>query len=393
MWHGASVRKLSLLIFGPMLVETVLMLLLSWMNITATRMGVPPRQQMLISVAGAAAYCVSSLIAGRWVKVRFAPLLMIVMLPGAVCVGLTAVWWGEFWAFVIGTTMMGTMIGHYYVPFQVNMSHVQPFRTLAWSIACYNVAWGTGGSIGPLVGGWCRTSPFGVIVGIVIGLAVLHTILQLIARTAPPSDHAVKQTHAFASTAAQRRMAWVGVFVAAVLIRGLWATLWPALAVERGWDKAQEAIGLMLMFVPVPLGALALARMRRLLVKPYVLMAGMACGGIGFGLLPFAPTWGLAVVCAACVGLGESVAVFHSLYYANADEQTRARSVGISEALAGASFLVGPMLFGLIAWKDGSALRVYITGAAMMAATLVWVIWQWRKEAPPVAEPAADQPR
>ena len=65
MLRGISLRHFALLLFGPMLTETLSMFFAAYFMLRATKdLGLPPRTQMLIAVVGSAAYAASSLVAG-----------------------------------------------------------------------------------------------------------------------------------------------------------------------------------------------------------------------------------------------------------------------------------------------------------------------------------------
>jgi len=126
-------------------------------------------------------------------------------------------------------------MGHYYVPFQVNMVHARPFRTVAWSVAFYNVAWGTGAAMGPFLSAWFKQRPTLVIAGIAVAVAVGHTLISLLAMTArKPTTHD-QPTAAFASTPGQRLGSRLAFFAVGTVVRGLYATLWPYISAARGW--------------------------------------------------------------------------------------------------------------------------------------------------------------
>lgn len=377
MWRGVSLRKLAYLLLGPMLVETLSMLVVFYMALGAVRMGVPPRQQMLIGALGSAAYAVSAYTCGRWVTAKTAPNVMLLSIVVAALAGLSAMWVNAFWYFLLIVPVVGLCTAHFYVPFQVNMGHVRPFHTMAWTVAIYNVAWGIGGAAGPFLSGILRQSPTIVLGSLAIGLMLGHTALNLLSRTAPPADHAIEPTAAFQSTRLQRRVSWVAMIMSCLVYRGLYATLWPALGDARHWSDATIATGALMLALPLPLGALLWAKLRRKLVTPWIMIATMTIGAIGVLLIPLTDSPVMAIACIACCGLSESCVVFCMLYYANADEHTAGRSIGISEFLAGGGFVTGPMMMGLLAWDDATSMRPYLAGGLGMAATIAIVIWMW----------------
>ncbi|MDX1564674.1 MAG: MFS transporter, partial [Phycisphaeraceae bacterium] len=328
-------RKLALLIGGPMLVELTVMALWFWMLMEATKgQDKKPFEQMWITAAGAIGYCLSAFAAGRWVTTRIAPWLMGSMLGLGAAAGLAGIGLGRFEGFVAATFLMGACIGHYYVPFQINMGRVRPFETLAYSIACYNIAWGLGGAIGPFFGGVLRDLGLGYesFVLVVVGLVVAHGLLLGLSRTPEPDDP--PPTAAFESTGRQRKFAWINFFIVGLAFRGLYGTLWPDLGKQMQWADWKIGLGQTLMLFPVAGAALVWARCRNRLIEPWFMIGSMAVGAAAFAILPWMPNWPTAVACCLLIGVMESCVVYHSLYYANADAHTKGRSLGIAETMA-----------------------------------------------------------
>lgn len=385
---AVSIRKIGFLLFGPMMVESLLTMLSAWLILASYTRGLPPRQVMFITVFSSAAYCVSSLLAGRWVTpgraawlTLTAPLAVLTVAvatlgaAGGFAEVLTdAVW---FAAIVAGSAAMSACIGHYYVPFQINMSHVQPFRRLAWSVAFYNIAWGTGSSLGPAIGGLMKARPWFVVLIAAAVVVAIHTALSMMARTAPSgAEHHL--TAAFTSTPRQRRMGWISFMAVAILMRGIYGVLLPGLAQSRGWSQEWIALALALLYAPIPLLAPVWAMLRYRIEKPWILIGVLLSGAAGVLLMPLAPTYALTLLCVFCCGVADSGAVFHAVYYANADRPaTRSKSIGMLEGAAGIGFPIGSLLAGLAAWNDPTALRAYLALGGVMLAAVVLVLYIW----------------
>jgi len=376
MWRGVSLRKLSYQLLGPMIVETLSMMFVFYMALAAVRMGIEPRYQMLIGVTGSIFYAGSSIVCGRWVRPHNAPNIMLAAIMIMTAAGISALNIHHFGYFLLIGPVIAICASHFYVSFQVNMRSVQPFHTLAWTVAIYNVAWGLGGAAGPFLSGSLRLSPLWLLVALALVLMTAHSVLNLQARTAPPPPHH-DPTRMFASSALQRRMSMIATALSCTVYRGFYVTIWPTLGAQRGWDDTQIAWGALMLALPLPVVAPLWARLRFLLDQPWILMSMLALGIAGVLVLPMTQSLALTIAGLTCIGLAESCCVFHMIYYANADPHNSARSIGIAEFIAGMGFLLGPMIMGLIAWNDATAPRTYFFAAGLMTAALLSVVILW----------------
>jgi F0F1-type ATP synthase assembly protein I len=285
--------------------------------------------------------------------------------------------------------LTGLTAGHYFAPFQVMMGHVRPFHTLAWTIAFYNISWGSGYTLGPLVSGFAgttvlagesRASQMLSILLLVWALAVLHTVLALAARSAPrgAADPAGK-TIAFSSTGRMRISGYVAAGMVTLVLSGVLATLWPNLGAARGLTDRQIALGGALLAAPTPLLAMAWARLRYHMMRPWMLMAIMILGAAAVLAVPATVGW-TTHLCLLCIGISLSGSVFHGIYYCNADPNAAARAVTLYEAVIGAANFVGPVLLGMTAWTDRASARPYVLGSLLLIGATVAVGWIRRTE-------------
>lgn len=382
MWRGISIAKLGQLILAPLLVEAMSTLVLAWMFLRAVDLGVPPRQQMLIAAVGSVGYACSSFLAGRWVTPRFAPWLLVGAILSSMGLGLTAIAVDRFWVFVVIALLNGMVIGHYYVPFMINMGHVRPFKTTAFSVALFNVSWGLGASLGPFISAMFKQYGAAVIATLAIVLAGIHTIVSLVAQYSPRVNHDDQTHSAFASTQLQRVSSRACFFLAAIVIRGLYSTLWPYLCAARGWSEQVTAIGWFALYINVPIWALVLAHLRLRLRGPNFMLGAISIGAIAFGLIGIVPLPWMAIACNFAVGIMEGVVVFHALYYANTDPLRPGRSIAWVETLTGIAFVLGPTSFGLLAFDTHGAmqLRTYLPGSAMLMVAVVVTLIIWRRK-------------
>ena len=389
-WRGVSIAKLGQLTIAPFLVEAMSAVLFTWMFLRAVSMGVDPARQMLIAVAGSAGYGLSAFIAGRWVTPRIAPQLLVGAILTVMALGLGAVAIDQFGAFVIISALVGMVIGHYYVPFMINMGHVRPFKTMAWSVACFNLSWGVGISLGSFYSAWFKNQGTAIIVGMVIGLAAVHTAVSLIAQFAPRVEHDQPPHAAFASTIAQRISSRICLFCGAMVMRGLYSTLWPYLCKAQQWSDHVTAVGWFAIYINVPLWALTMARLRKRLLGPGFMIGAMLIGAGAFAMLGVAEAPWQALICMAGVGVMEGVVVYHALYYANTDKDQPGRSIAWIETLTGTAYLLGPMAFGLIAFdtQGALALRTYLPGSGLILIAALTVVVMWRRAGKPTRSPA-----
>ncbi len=378
MFRGISLRHLSLLLLGPMLAETLSMFFTPWYVYQATYvLMLDSSWTGLIPAAGSLGYTCSSLIAGRWVTPRIAPFLMVGSIVLVTTFGLTGMALYNYWAFLACAFLASSAIGHYYTPFQINMTHVQPFRTLAFSVGFYNIAWGTGAAVGPLVGSSLSAAPMTSLAITAGAILFVHTALNIQAYLAPRPDHEEHATAAFASTGRQRMYAMVCFIAVAASVRGLYMPLWPALGREFGWSDWQVGLGQCAVFAPLPLLSLLWARMRRRLVHPWIMLGSLALAFVGFGGLYFTSSWPVAMVLAFMTGIGESCVVFHAIYYMNADPNVkrRSRNVGLFEMTAGATNVAGPIILGVLASGNPTGPMPYGWACVTIAAATAWVAW------------------
>ena len=392
MWRGVSLRKLALLLMGPMISEALASMFAAWMVLYAEKtLGLEPWQHMLIPAAGSLGYAASAFLAGRWVTPRWAPALLIGSIVLMVAAGLVAATIKSFLAFVLLSLALSSVIGHYYTPFQINMSHVRPFHTLAWSVAFYNIAWGSGAAIGPFFGSSLRQSPWGLLAGIAVTLATIHTILVLVSLYAPEPSRELTPTVPFVSTPRHRRIGLVAFLAVGVVVRGLYITLWPRMSNQYGWSDVQAGVGQFCIYGFVPLAAPLWAKLRRRLEKPWIMLASMVIGLAGFIALAFTRDWAVALACVLAVGWMESCVVFHAIYYMNSDPEpsSRGRGIGRFEMTAGIASMLGPVTLGLLAWDDASSWRPYTFGALLTAGTIGYVFWASRSPHPSRVRPPA----
>lgn len=371
MLRGVSKRKVALLIFGPMLVETIGMMFITWM-LSRAAITHNADVQPFIAAAGSLAYGLSSFIASRWTTPKNAPYMLSLSVVVILIAGAAAVIADTFWVSVLATAVMGACAGHYYVPFQINMSHVHPFRTLAWSVAFYNIAWSAGSSVGPFFGANFENKAPALIITLALILTAIHTAISALAAKAPQHHTEDTQSIAFASTPQQRLQGWICLLPTGLIARGTYATLWVYLANHHQWSSQQKATGLMCLFLPVVLLSPLWARLRHQLHEPWIMLTSMLIGAAGIFFMPLTDSFNLAITCALAVGVVESCVMFHVIYYTNADRVNRNQSLGRTETLVGLAFTIGPLSLGFL-WQNMSHTAPFNFAAAILTLAAVFV--------------------
>lgn len=381
MWRGISLRSLALLMAGPLLTDLLCLWFVFWMMLAAVRMGYPPRSQAWIGGLFAAGYIAGTQLAGRWLTPARAPLMVLLAVPALALIGTGSILLDSFAAYLTLAALVGATAGHYFAPFQVMMGDVRPFRTLAWTIAFYNISWGTGYMLGPLLSGLASDDDLAsrdprqvrmALVGLVWLVVAAHTALTLAARRAPrrPQEQ-VQTTAAFASTPAMRLSGLIAAAAGSTIMAGMLGTVWPNLGAARGLSNSEIAIGGALLVAPIPLLAMLWARLRRRMIHPWLLMGLLLLGATALVVMPL--TRGhAALACLVCLGIAHSGVVFHAIYYNNA-QPSAGRSVTTFETVVGLGNFLGPVLMGTLAWTDRASTRPFIFGAAavLLAVALV----------------------
>ena len=372
--YNVSYRKLAFLILGPLSGDLLAAMFLFWMNVQAVRMGVPPRSQAWIGALFGVGYTLSSLLAARWSTRHNAARLLSIGIVAMTALGTLSLFTTQFGVSLVLATLLGVAVGDYFVPFQVMMGHVRPFATLAWTVAFYNISWGTGYACGPFLCGFLRGHSVWWLVTVAVGVSLAVLGLLRMVRHDPRSGdedrHPASVVH---STPLLRRISWVSIAASCVLFAGLASTLWPALGGARGLSDKQIGLGLFVMGIQLPLSSMIWARVRNRLGQPWLLIGLDLLCGAGFLLLHLAPAWPWGLVGMAVFGFGHTGVIFHAVYYANADPANPSRSVGINETVIGTGTVLGPLVLGALAWDDATSLRPYAAGTLLMVGAAIVV--------------------
>jgi predicted MFS family arabinose efflux permease len=360
-----------LLFSGPLLADLTALIGFFYINVQAVRMGIPPRMQSLVGGLYAVAYTVGS--------PRRADAVMAAALAAVAACWTAAMVRPRFGLFLAVGAMAGAAASHYFVTFQVKMHNVRPFRTLAWTIAAYNISWGTGYSAGPFICGWLMSRHAAWLVAILWALALAVAVLPRLVRATESDasvDPGVRQD--FHSTPPMRLSGWIGIGAASILFNGLVCTLWPGLGDAWGLTNRQIGLGTLVGGLQIPLSSLLWARLRRWMSGPWLLGVLLVLTGLGFGTLPLVRPWPGSLLPLSLFGFAYTGVIFHAVYYSNADPRNAAHSVGINEAAIGAGGILGPLVMGGLAWSSAASWRPYAGGALLMLGAVVaaGVIWK-----------------
>lgn len=364
-------KLLALMLGGPLLMDMLLLMGLFSMTLMS-KQAVRPWMLALISAINSLGYAATSHWVGRVLtpsraeRMVIASSLAAAALAGAVC------FTGQFWAYLALSGLMGIAAGFYFAPFQVKVGHIQPFATLAWTVAFYNISWGSGLALGPFIGSVLLSRrPLGPLATIAV-ITLLHLWLCLANRRSPQALEEATPARDFASTPSQRRSGWLGVLTASALLTSF-SPLWSALGQARGLSDVQIGLGVLILGAQVPLWSLVWPHLRSRMRRPRLLAMLLAVAGLGFGLVPLLG-WPWPLLPLTLAGTAISGIYFHSVYYSNADALNHGRSVSTNQVMVGLGAIIGPVALGLLAWDDARSLRPYLAGCALalvVAATVL----------------------
>jgi len=383
MWRGLSIRSIALLLFGPLMIDLLMTCFLFEMEVSAVRMKYPPHTQMFISALMALGYISGAHVAGMWMTPARAKRCILAVAPLLVGLGSVAMAMPNFWVYLCMALLMGLVISHYYVPFQIMMGDIRPFRTLAWTVAFYNISWGTGFACGPLMAGYLKEISGNAVLWGTLTVALLHVVIATAAHFAPKRGG--EETHTFVAFSSTPRMRWMsilGVGACLMVVMGFRETIWPGVGVPRGFPDKDIALGAALLSAPTPILALLWAKYRRLFFKPWLMVGSLVLAAAAAGMLGFARSYAESATCLAVLGSAISCLYFYGIYYANADPVDAHKSVSRYESMVGAAGILGPTVLGSVAWHDAEAMRVYVLCAALLAAAAIGVYVIREKPAP-----------
>lgn len=378
-WRGVPMTELALLLGGPLLMGAVLVMALFRLNLQAVRADYPPRVQAWLPTLFALAYVLSALTAGRWVGARGPGAVMVLTVAGGLGLALAVPTTQALGWMLVLSAGVGVVAGAYFVAFQVNIQNVQPFHTLAWSIACFNISWGLGEVSGPALASTVGLWPLRWLAVVLVAVSAVHAALIVLAARSPRPTPTARMAAELRSTPRLRVVGWVSMFLATLVYMALIATLYPGLGHARSWSDGWIALGVVVLAMPVALTAPLWAKLRGWLHTPALLLVSLALLGAALAVLPWLTAWWAVSVALALAGVALGSVTFQGVYYANADPDKPARSVGINEAAAGCGAMLGPAAIGALAWDEFTAARAYLGPGALLIATAVGlgVWWAW----------------
>jgi predicted MFS family arabinose efflux permease len=378
MFRGISIRRLAMILCGPAIGCILNFLTLLWLNLQAARSGIPPRQLMMISVGWGVGYVIGAQFGGRTVNQRRAMGWLITAVVGLGAVATSAVF-AKTLAVMVGISVLTAIFqSNYMVAIQVGFGRIRPFRTLGWTVGAYLVSSCLGMGVGLLSGGALRVLSSSIAMAIVAGLVLGSIALALLATYSPEPVVQRDQTVAFYSTARQRWMAWIAIFVSCILLFGFFNLLWPAYGVAIGLTDTDIGLSGLVSAGAMVLGVCSCAALRRFLRKPWLLVGGLMALTAAFVVVPLTQNWTVLLICVAVFGFASQFVVYQGVYFSNADPDEPAKSVGMNEAVIGAGAIFGPVLLGLLSWDDPTSLVAFVGGAIPMVVATVVILRLWR---------------
>lgn len=379
-----SARLVSLSLLGPFLMVIANITINYWLGLRLVHDGYPPRLVSLVQVTFAVCYTLSSYLAGRYATRRHAAALLAGIVAVTGLLGIPAFLVDSFALMLVVAGVNGLLSGQYYVVFQFRMGHVRPVHVLAWSIALYNLSWASGDAVSPLVVAFLREHSAAWAIGVALTLAVIHLFLVWLSTTVPlPSvdtADSAGDSGAVPSTKEQRIVGWISVLAGVLIYTSLYGTLYAGLGNTRDWSDREIGVGLFVMSLPVLLGSPIWAWVWPMLRRPWGLAACLLLAAAGVVTLPLVNSWPMSLPGLFAVGCGFGAAMYHGIYYCNADPDDALGSVGINEAIVGAATLVGPLASGQVAWSDFTAPRTYVMLAATQIAVALYVLAYCRRK-------------
>lgn len=420
---------LRLLLVGPLVVNGISLMLALLVFLRAAQ-SCPPSQLLWLGFSYYLAYASMSYYASRRVSPQRAALAIRGALVALGLLSLAIPRCDGFAAFLTLSALNGGAIGFYFAPLQIAMRGVKPCRTVAWTIAFYNISWGAGAAAGPFVSGWLQAlgEPGAASdglrleswVGLLVGAGMLlHWLLDrpvlrlaqaepaapaaaapgtrggsampaaaaLVAASSPagaaanlPLPTGRVEPTPFVSTPALRKIGFSGAAMVTLLRTGILTTLWPALCAQESFSSGDKAWGLLLLGLPIPLLAPVWATIHSRFHRPWLSLVLLGLLAPAVGCMPWLPVAGLLGATAA-VGVAVSGLVYLAVFYANTDPRWPSNSVGVTEAFIGGGGLAGPMLLGGLAGSDARAPLPYLVAAGLTLATALYVLGMARHPA------------
>ncbi|MCJ8329972.1 MAG: MFS transporter [Lentisphaeria bacterium] len=376
-----SKRLILLTVVCPLITLIILIMFSFRLIIEATYiLELPPRSLMYIGIMSPLGHALSGSMAGRWVKISNAKIVLLsslIFMGVAGCISLYDI---NFPLFVAVSFLLGLGTGYYFLALQVIVGSKPPFKTMAWTIAIMMLGNGLGQGIAPILSGhllkFLNANLF--FAATALGLVILHcSIIYIAGPMSQNSEDKPKIKHEIHSTKSLRLLARLCAIISILLFSGCLSTLWPGLGERLGYSKAEISFGNGLCGIMTPIGALLCVSLRRKLIRPKVLFIMAFINGLSFLSLILVTSYTLQLAALGMLGLSFACSVYHCYYYGNTDPGNVAKSVGINEACFGFGACCGPIIFGLLAWENPAAKFTYYAGCTFMVINIIVcnIIW------------------
>ena len=170
--------------------------------------------------------------------------------------------------------------------------------------------------------------------------------------------------------------------------------LWPGLGKSRHLTDLRIALGLLALTAPVSVTAFVWPRLRKLTMRPWLIVGLVAGMGAAYTMLPAMP-WPWVFLPLLMLGVGSAGLFYHTVFYSNGDVQNPGHSIGMSELMVGLGGVLGPLAMGALAWNDAASWRPYAVGAAfgLAGALVVAAVWRGMTRSPAGSQSLAIESR
>jgi len=258
------------------------------------------------------------------------------------------------WELMAASLLIGLAVSLFWPPIELWISQLAHRVGLRQSIGAFNVSWGLGSAVAPLVAGFA----VGKGIALSLGLGVLGFGAAAVLTVATPWQPRVVQggcregAHDVSSSRHYLPLVWIANFGTWFSV-GIVRSLFPKLATELSFGP--RAIGMLLsvttfsqvfMFVVLGSSSVWQYRLVPILISQVTALVSSILMYVGTGFRQFLPTMVL-------LGGSMGVSYFSSIYYSLDRSAGGGFMTGVHESLIGLGIVLGPLIGGITAQMWG----------------------------------------